>query len=170
MTLAEKIYDIIRTGIGNDDTNTSEFKKIFNKEACSFVSDYGKSLLQKALTSKKYDIAKFLIENECNLNHQDKEGFTALHYILKSRREEEVALADMLIDKMEDIDIEDNYGNTPLMEATMNPKVPFEIIKKLLEKGADPYHKNKAGRSPYDMVKEFNIPELNEIFKPYIKE
>ncbi len=170
MTLAEKIYDIIRTGIGNDDTNTSEFKKIFNKDACSFVSDYGKSLLQKALTSKKYDIAKFLIENECNLKHQDKEGFTALHYILSSKIEEMVKLADMLIEKMDDIDIEDSYGNTPLWYAVKNPKISLEIIKKLLEKGADPYHKNNVGKTPLDVVKRLNIPELNEIFKPYIKE
>jgi len=54
------------------------------------------------------------------------------------------------------------------MEAVVNPKVPPELIERLLEKGADPYHKNKAGRSPYDIVKEYNIPELNKIFAPYL--
>lgn len=153
-------------------SNKKSFFDKFDMEDCSLIDTYGHSLLMEALSyssaKEKVNIAKFLIENECNLNHQDKEGFTALHYVLKSRREDEVVLADMLIDKMDDIDTEDNYGNTPLMEATMNPKVPLKIIEKLLKKGADSYHKNKAGRSPCDMVKEFNIPELTEIFESYV--
>ena len=153
--------------------NKESFFKNFSEKDCNLVDKYEQSLLQEALSYSfsrdKYTIAKFLIENKCNLNHQDKKGLTALHYILSSRIDEKITLADILIDNMEDIDIEDNYGNTTLMEAVVNPKITLEIIEKLLKKGANPYHKNKAGHSPYDKVIEYNIPELNNIFKPYIK-
>ncbi len=158
------------TGYDEKEGQYEDFLEHYDKRDCNYIDEFNTSLLQNAISHRKYNIAKFLIENECNLNHQDKEGFTALHYVLKSRREEEVALADMLIEKMDDIDIEDSYGNTPLWYAVKNPKISLEIIKKLLEKGADPYHKNNVGKTPLDVVKRLNIPELNEIFKPYIKE
>ena len=45
----------------------------------------------------------------------------------------------------------------------MNAKGHFEGIKSLLEKGADPHHKNKHGRSPFDMAKTI-ANGLEEIF------
>ena len=153
--------------------NKESFFKNFSEKDCNLVDKYEQSLLQEALSYSfsrdKYTIAKFLIENKCNLNHQDKKGLTALHYILSSRIDEKITLADILIDNMEDIDIEDNYGNTPLWYALKNPKIPMKIIEKLLKRGANPYHKNNVKKTPLDVVKRLNNPELNNIFKPYIK-
>ncbi len=146
-----------------------EFFNKFKEENCNDIDKFKTSLLQNALSDEEYDIAKFLIEKECNLDNQDDRGYTALHYILGSRKERDYELLDELLEKNPNLELEDDkYGNTPLMEAVLNPKIPLSILEKLLKRGADPHHKNKTGNSPYDMVKKYNIPELNEIFEPFV--
>lgn len=146
-----------------------DFLKKFTEESCNDINEFKMSLLQNSISDEEYEIANFLIEKECNLDNQDDRGYTALHYMLGSKNTKDYELFDTLIEKNPNLELEDNeYGNTPLMEAVMNAKVPLEIIKKLLEKGADPHHKNKADVSPYNMVKKFNFKDLNEIFEPYI--
>ena len=146
-----------------------EFFHKFEEENCNDIDKFKVSLLQNALSDEEYDIAKFLIEKECNLDNQDDRGYTALHYILGSRKERDYELLDELLEKNPNLELEDDkYGNTPLMEAVLNPKIPLSILEKLLKRGADPHHKNKTGNSPYDMVKKYNIPELNEIFEPFV--
>lgn len=164
----KNLYDIVTTGYGEKEGQYEAFVKSYRQEDCNYIDEFNASLLQNAISHRKYTIAKYLIDHGCNLEHQDKEGFTALHYILSSRRDEELALAERLIEKMNNIDLEDKYGNTPLWYAVKNPKVPPKLIEKLLENGADPYHKNNVGKTPLDVVKRLNIPELNKIFAPYL--
>ncbi|RUM72907.1 MAG: hypothetical protein DSZ09_00780 [Sulfurovum sp.] len=147
----------------------NEFFKAFKEENCNDIDEFKVSLLQNAISDEEYDIAKFLIEKECNLDNQDDRGYTALHYILGSRDEANYKLFDDLIEKNVNLElVDDEYGNSPLMEAVLNPKIPLSMIQKLLEKGADPHHKNNVDKSPYDLVQQYNIKELNEIFAPYV--
>ncbi|MDY0403609.1 ankyrin repeat domain-containing protein [Sulfurovum sp.] len=149
----------------------TKFIERFNpKKDCNKISAYNQSLLQNAISEKQLNIAEFLIKNNCNINHQDNNGYTALDYILTNRVcTERYYLIEMLLDLDVRLDFEDKkYRNQPLFEAVRNPKIPLELIEKFLKKGANPHHKNIAGISPYDMVVKFNIPELTEIFRPYI--
>ena len=170
---SQYLYDLVRTGFGNKPEQTEEFIGKFDLSSCDFVDEFQTSLLQTAISSRKYDIAQFLIENECNLDNQDDRDNTALIYLLTGYNDDDKEIYDNLIDRLLEKDIDLNlknkYANQALWCAVMNAKVPLEVIGKLLEKGGDPHHKNRAGRSAYDMVKVFNIPELNEMFEPYIK-
>jgi ankyrin repeat protein len=167
------LNDLVTIGYDKKEGQYELFIDNFNSEACTFVDEFKTSLLQNAISHRKYDIAKFLIEKECNINNQDERGYTALDYLLSGYNNENKEiyneLIELLLEKDINLELEDyEYGNTPLMEATTNAKVPLHILEKILKKGADPHHKNKAGRSPYDMVKKYDIKELNEIFEPYV--
>jgi len=157
------LFSLTTRGLGE------EFFKKFNLNNCNDIDKFKTSLLQNAISDEKYNIAKFLIEKKCNINNQDERGYTALDYLLSSKNEKNIELINLLLDASPNLELEDfEYGNQPLWTAVMNAKVPLPTTKRLLEMRADPHHKNKAGRSPYDMIKEYNISEINEIFEPYI--
>ena len=168
----EELYDLIRTGIENNHEQAKEFIEKFDISACDFISEFQCSLLQKAISSNKYDIAKFLIEQNCNLDNVDDMGNTALTYLLSGYNNDNKNLYDemigMLLEKGVNIDLEDKHHNQALWVALLNAKIPLSIIKRLLDMGADPHHKNQVGKSPYDMVKNYNVPEINDLFSPYI--
>lgn len=46
----------------------------------------------------------------------------------------------------------DKWGYTPLHEAALKGK--FDVCKLLLLNGADPKHKGRDGKIPFDVVKE----------------
>ena len=172
-TNGEYLYNIMR-GYNNNTKETAEFTKRFDKKACSYLDKFNNTLLQNAISSEKYDIAKFLIEKECNLDHQDDRGHTALDYLLGGYNDSESKLYDELLDgllkKDIDLSLENKYGNQALWTAVKNAKIPLKIIEKLLKKGAEPHHKNASDTSPYDMVQIYNIKELSNLFKPYRKD
>lgn len=141
------------------------FNILLHKNA---IDEFNMSLLQDAISNNQIEIAEFLIKNKCNIDHQDSKKNLVLDYILASNNEERYFLVEILLDLDARLDLENIYGNQPLWTAVMNAKVPLSIIEKLLEKGADPHHKNAVGKSPYDMVLEFNIKELTDLFEPYI--
>lgn len=121
------------------------------------------------MSSEKFNIAKFLIEQKCNLDHQDDEGSTALMYLLDGYCDENKELYNELIQliiaqgaKLDPVDV---YGNQALWVGLLNPRVPIEILELLLKNGADMHHKNNVNKSPYDAVKEYNFEDLNELFK-----
>ncbi len=50
------------------------------------------------------------------------------------------------------IDLQDKYGNTPLWRATFDSKGVGDLIKLLLQAGANPHIKNHSGISPYNLA------------------
>lgn len=172
MTKEKYLFDLITTGVGDDSEQINKFVENFDESACDFISEFNKSLLQEALSfHAKYGIAKFLIEQKCNLDYQDDTGSTALMYMLDRYNDNNVfydELIYLIINKGANVELYDQHGNQALWIAVMNAKVPLNIIELLLQKGSDVYHKNNVQKSPYDLVQEFEIEELTDIFKPYI--
>jgi len=165
----EYLYDLIRTGFGNNPEQTDEFINKFNLSDCAYIDEFNTSLLQKSISSEKYDIANFLIKQKCNLDNQDDRGYTALHYILASKDKQDYELIDNLLEQNPELELKDyEYGNTPLIEAVMNAKIPLSILEQLLKKGANPHHENKSKMSPYKLVLRYNIKELLDLFSPYL--
>ena len=156
------IFQIIRRG------TLEEFNLNIDSFDINLVDEYGYSMLHEAISYNKYEICDILIERGIDVNIRDKNGKTALQYVLSDKNEESHYLVDILLANGARLDIEDNYGNQALWTAVLNAKIPLEIIDNLLKKGADPLHKNKAGRSPYDMVLNYDIKELTDIFEPYV--
>ena len=136
---------------------------------------------KKSTFSKKHDLNKLLVSQSSNINNQDERGQTFLHIAINNNDIEEVAL---LICNGADVNIEDNFGNTPLIsslkkrQSLLSPYVPLnqsrqpwklkakqagkqtEIAKLLIEHNANVNHQEKDGRTALFYVDSEEIAEL----------
>lgn len=164
--------ELIRTGIQDNEKRSEEFVNNFDTSACSYITEFNQTLLQSAISCKKYSIAKFLIKQKCNFNHQDDRGNTVLMYLLGGYNNDNNKLYDKLIHLVVNqgamLDLTDIHGNQALWVGLLNAKIPLDILELLLKNGADMHHKNNVGKSPYDAVKEYDIEELNNLFQKYL--
>ncbi|MBP0583233.1 hypothetical protein J8I29_28155 [Labrys sp. LIt4] len=126
----------------------------------NIIDQSGCTLLQEAI-SYRPEFANAFIEAGVNLNNQDKNGQTALQYSIAKGLYD---ISDNIIAAGCDLELIDKYGNGPLWTAVLNPKPNYELIRKLIELGADKFHKNNAGKSPYDMAIVKGFPEMLSVF------
>ena len=87
-----------------------------------------------------------LIQQGANINLQDKKGFSALHV---AALRGEYQFAEILLKHGARTDLQDIFGNNPLFRVKHDQTA---LIQLLLDYGCDPYHKNRAGNSAYDML------------------
>jgi ankyrin repeat protein len=120
-----------------------------------FVSEYGingiekqdkRSILMYCILQKKNEYAIELIENGVDLNYQDKQGYTALHFAVQENSND---IVFSLLANGAKIDISDINGNTPLWRAMYNRKqINHSIIIDLLKAGANIHQQNNYGIAP----------------------
>ncbi len=120
------------------DPNGSYFK---NKNATLFVF---------AMHNGRFNEAVHLLRAgaTANFNHRYKDGKTALMLAITNNNP---SLINLLVDKKQNIDTIDSFGNTALMfaaEANL-----FSVVSKLLEKGADPTIRQVEGKTASDIAK-----------------
>ena len=75
--------------------NVDELKKIITKKNINMLNDFHHTPLLVASALGHEKIVKILIENDADPNHQDKAGWTALHYVASGSNTE---LAEILIE------------------------------------------------------------------------
>jgi ankyrin repeat protein len=164
------ISDVI-SSINNYDTillKKSISTKIVNKQIFKIFVDDKKPLwtpLIKISTLKKYredderyngskvdkdenddcDLAKIIIDNGADLNTQDRNGNTALHYCVYYRN---YKLMELLVKEGANINIQDNNGNTPLQLSVMRKYNNFSDF--LIKNGADKTIKNFNGENLFN--------------------
>lgn len=89
---------------------------------------------------------QFLLRHGADVNIQDNKGFSALHVAaLKG----DYQFVKELLSCGAKTDLYDFIGNNPLFRVKYNNP---ELIKLLIDHGCDPYHKNKCGKSAYDIL------------------
>jgi ankyrin repeat protein len=115
--------------------------------------NYKRTPLLNASFSGKANIVSWLIAQKANLNHQDVNGYTALHFCAQ---EGHLDCAKVLLTHSADPNIRDAHGNSAAWVAVMNWRggSNFEMLKILLGSGADLEVKNVAGRSVMDLLPE----------------
>lgn len=92
-----------------------------------------------------------------NINHRDDNGYTPLHMVVINNSYNTIRCIRILLKKRAQIDLADNFGNTPLFSAvTKNYK---RIAKFLLSHGADPNTKVEDGITP------LHVCALNSYYK-----
>ena len=138
---------------------------IISKSYLRFLVDsngnkYKQNLLQEAIAACKNDIAKDLINRNIDLNHQDSNGQTPLHYCAQYLN---IEIARLLLSKNADINIEDAYGNNPLWTAVFNARGDYRMVELFIEYNANIYHLNKSGRSSLDFAKQIDDTKLVQI-------
>ena len=93
--------------------------------------------------------------------HMDKRGTTTLHLISEKGELKQVKYISSFF---KDINIQDNFLQTPLHHAARNIQYDnkeriYNVIKYLLSKGADKSIKDKMKRTPYDIVNKMKFPD-----------
>ncbi len=108
-----------------------------------------------------------LLQNGADVNAQDQDGRTALHYTVAGARisnsqlfeQEQVQLLDTLIKYKADPNIKDNEGNTALtaaLQSTSGQHLGIMEMEKLLSSGANPNMQNLEGKTPLILACELN--------------
>ncbi len=126
----------------------------------NMVDEYGESLLHEAISSQNYHFIDDLLDRNINVNNQNKDGNTALHYLAEpyDENDDTIHIITKLIEHNGDVNIRNKYGNTPLWTATFNSKGKYlSIVEVMIKFGADPYIKNNNGKAPIDLAIEWQV-------------
>ncbi len=140
--------------------NNRKVKETVNKLGVDARDNFERTPLMNAVFYGNYELAKWLIENNANVNLQDKNGYSALHF---SSQENKLDCTRLLLQNKANPNLMDIHGNTPSVAAVMNWKAGenFETLKTLVEHKADLNIKNKANRSAYSLLPDKIKEKLN---------
>ncbi|PZO31230.1 MAG: ankyrin repeat domain-containing protein [Flavobacteriaceae bacterium] len=90
------------------------------------------------------EVAKVLIENNCDLNAKSEMGTPLMAAIVKGNNE----IAKLLIEKKADINYADINGTTALIYAVQFQNI--EILKLLIENNVNKLHKDNDGKTAFE--------------------
>ncbi len=139
---------------------SEEFMKIINKiEDINCLSESRANLLQQAISERQFVIAQELIEKGINIDNQDENGMTVLHYLPFYF---DMNIGRLLLKKGANVNIKDSHGNNPLWYSFSNNKCN-ELSKLLVAAGADIYSKNIHGKSVFDKTLKFEGEALEKV-------
>lgn len=126
-----------------------KIKEFLGKYGLDSVDRDGRTFLMSAVVEGDEIIIKNLIELGCDINKKDNHGLTALHLATINNKINSVKI---LLNHKADVNSVDDIGNSALWRASMELASDSEIIKLLLENGADINLANKHGVSPKDLL------------------
>lgn len=137
-------------------------KKFVNeKNVNRFVNEYGQNLLHEAIAYDAPDVLKYLLHCDINVNKQDDEGKTPLHYSADHSNYDFTKL--LLTTEGIEKNIKDQFGNNAMWVAVFNARGYYDIVKLLKDFGADANSKNNNNKSPLDFAKQIGDDEMIEI-------
>ncbi len=113
------------------------------------TSHDNRTLLQEAI-ARRPALATPLVGRGVPLDHRDDDGRTALQYALARSMGD---LARALVRHGARLDLLDTYGNGALWTAVMAPRPDVPLIIEMIQAGADPHVRNRAGRSAADLIR-----------------
>ncbi|ELR24264.1 SAM domain (Sterile alpha motif) domain containing protein [Acanthamoeba castellanii str. Neff] len=94
---------------GNSNATQLLLSRAANKDA---LNKQGETPLFTAINADAYEVARELVNSDCDLNVQDKDGDTALH--LLAARSDAVALVRLILAKKPDLSVRNKQGDTAL--------------------------------------------------------
>lgn len=91
----------------------------------------------------------------------DNNGFVPLHFAAQGYA---VDATRLLLEACATVDAVNRFGNTPLFVAVYDSRGRGEVIRMLLEHGADPDHANSSGQSPRGLAALISNYEVSQPF------
>ncbi|MHA4895358.1 ankyrin repeat domain-containing protein [Pedobacter sp. PWIIR3] len=150
--------EIIRAIYDHDFSQVENWSSI-NGVDC--VDNDFRSLLFFAIFSDSFTAVERLISNGAGVNLKDGLGWYPLHYASQRYLPEVVKV---LVHAGADLEVKDEYGNTPLWRATFSSDGRGEVIKLLLSKGANPNNQNNFGISPIKLAETIANYDVSQYF------
>lgn len=116
--------------------------------------DTGDSFLHCAIASELQELSLYLINRGINVNIQDNNGDTALHFLPVYHN---IEIGKAIMKAGGDPNIRNKHNNNSLWTAVFNARGKnYDLVELLLAYGADAHTPNNAGRSPLDFAKQIN--------------
>jgi ankyrin repeat protein len=140
----------------------SEAIRLIENGAVDVLDGEFRTPLLHAAIAGKVDVLSWLIEHGADINHQDRNGLSALHYAVQKKHMDAVGA---LLTNGAVVESKDAHGNTPLWRATFDARGHYEPVQILIHYGANPHSKNKSDRSPLDFAEQIGDEHLIEVLK-----
>ena len=115
-----------------------------NPNAFNVVNEEGYSPLILACYKGNNDVAKFLVENGCEVNGNSKMGTALMAAIVKKNNE----IVKLLIEHKANINAFDDNRTTALIYSVQFNNV--EAVKLLISSNVDKKHKDKEGKTAFE--------------------
>ena len=152
--------DALRYEIQNGDNEKA--KQLLSEVGIDACDSYLRTALIYSTFYDNMDLLAWLIDNGANINHQDRNGYSALHF---AGQEKKLRPAKLLVDKGANLELEDIHGNTPIWNTIFNSKGDTQIVDFYIAKGANLNHVNKHGKTPRQMaeiITGFDLPTIEK--------
>ena len=127
-----------------------------NKAAVNFTNSAGETPLFLAVKDNRAEVVPLLLSNQAEVNARDKSGYTPLHRAVLDNHPN---LVKLLLSNKADVNASTDIGITPLLFAAARYDIDINLVKSLLENGADPQaHIKEGGFSVHPDPDIPNIP------------
>lgn len=126
------------------------------------VNEKGQCFLHEAAAYRALGCAKELLARNISVNCQDVRGMTPLHYCAAN---DGYDVAFEIVKAGAELSVSDSYGNEPLWTAVFNARGNYDLVRLLVNNGADPCHKNNNSKSPLDFAAQIGDAVLVSILK-----
>lgn len=144
--------------------NLNELKSILNNFSnIDYLDENGRSLIFYAILHNNIQAVNLLLAQNAKVNLHDKEGWTPLHYAVN---EHLIDIVELLISSGADVNAKDAYGNNIIWRAVFASKGRGEIIKVLLENGANPSNQNDKGINALKLAETIGNYEVRKFLTP----
>ncbi|KAI1638377.1 hypothetical protein F4809DRAFT_639677 [Biscogniauxia mediterranea] len=114
--------------------------------------DDGRTALHEAAFRGYHDIMRLLLANRADINATDKQYLTPLHVVVVEQDSPSNIdkTLEILLAHGAEVNTRDVVGDSPLHDASRQSN--YNIMRLLLEYGADPESRNNRGRTPKSLI------------------
>lgn len=164
--MEETVNEAFQRAIRASNLSEAKFRLAIGADV-GYKNEMGNDALYYAVTGGSYRIAEYLLGMGAKANEQYRNGKNLLHIAVEhhGRFYHSTDLAELLIKSGTPINEIDAYGNTPLWYACIYYAINIEMIRLLINSGANVNLKNKVGKSAYQIAEETKSETLLKLFE-----